>query len=420
MSIRVCTAFLLATGFIAADPLGAADWPNWRGPAHDGRSREVGLNMRWPEAGPPLLWQVEGCGGGYSSVAVADGRIFTIGRRGDAESVIAFSEEDGQELWATGFGTGGESNGTPTVDGDRVYAIGKDGDLVCCEVKTGRKVWSKRFGEDFGGKMMSGWGFSESPLVDGDRLVCTPGAQDAMIVVLDKGTGDEIWRSAAPADLGGRGSDGAGYSTVVVSEGAGVRQYVQLTGRGLVGIRASDGAFLWGYNMVANDTANIPTPIVEGDFVFASSGYGTGTVLLKLSKSGVGVEANEEFFLDSGTLQNHHGGMVLIDGYIYAGHGHNNGFPICVEMATGKVAWGGDERGPGSGSAAVTAADGHLIFRYENGVVALIEATPERYNLVASFTPAYQEGRSWAHPVVANGHLYLREQDKLMCYDLKR
>ena len=269
--------------------------------------------------------------------------------------------------------------------------------------------------------MMSGWGYSESPLIDGDRLLCTPGAKDAMIVALDKKTGKTIWQGKTPSDLGERGKDGAGYSGIVVSHGAGVKQYVQLTGRGVLSFRADDGKFLWNYNPVANGTANIPTPIASGDHIFCSTGYGTGSALLKLSKSGSsGVKAKEVYFLDDKTLQNHHGGMVLVNGKIYTGHKHNNGFPICVDLKSGEVEWGGDERGPGRGSAAVTYADGHLIFRYENGTLALIEATPKKYNLVASFDPAHQEGKSWAHPVVANGRLYLREQDKLMCYNLTK
>lgn len=399
----------------------AADWPTWRGPDHDGRSKEKNLDLDWSGDGPELLWQSEGCGRGYASVAVSGGTIYTIGRRGDAEHVIAFDEKSGSEKWATPFGKSGHSNGVPTVDDGRVYAIGRDGDLVCCDAKSGEKLWSKNFGEDFGGKMMSGWGYSESPLIDGDRLLCTPGANDAMIVALDKKTGKTIWKGKTPKDLGERGKDGAGYSGIVVSEGAGVKQYVQLTGRGVLSFRADDGKFLWNYNPVANDTANIPTPIATGDHIFCSTGYGTGSALLKLSKSGSsGVKAKEVYFLDDKTLQNHHGGMVLVDGKIYTGHKHNNGFPICVDLKSGDVEWGGDERGPGRGSAAVTYADGHLIFRYENGTVGLIEATPKKYNLVASFDPAYQEDKSWAHPVVANGRLYLREQDKLMCYNLTK
>jgi len=415
MKIAIALSLLLAPGLVIAK-----DWPNWRGPAHNGISEESGLDLDWPEDGPELLWQVDGCGKGYSSVAVADGKIFTIGNKKGGEHLTAFREKDGKELWSTQFGTAGHSNGTPTVDGDLVYAIGKDGDLVCCKVSDGKKVWSKRFDKDFDGKMMSGWGYSESPLIDGDRLICSPGGKDAMIVALDKKTGNEIW-ACEVEDLGDKGKDGAGYSTVVISEGAGIKQYVQLTGRGLIGVRAKDGKLLWNYNRVANGTANIPTPIVSGDHVFASTGYGTGAVLLKLSKRGAtGVKAEEEYFLESNTLQNHHGGMIRIGDHLYTGHKHNEGFPICVEISSGDVLWGGDERGPGSGSAAITAVDGHLIFRYQNGIVALIEATPDEYRLKASFKPVHQEKESWAHPVVANGRLLLREQDKLMCYDLSK
>ena len=412
---------VLAASVLAYSPARAVDWPNWRGPGHDGLSREKGLNTDWPEGGPQLLWESTGCGRGYSSVSVADGRIFTLGRRGNAECLIAFSEKDGMELWATGFGTSGHSNGTPSVDGNRVYAIGRDGDLVCCDVESGRKIWSKRFDKDFGGKMMSGWGYSESPLIDGDQLICTPGGSKAVLVALDKKTGRKIWGTKAPDDLGNKGQDGAGYSSVVISKAAGVKQYVQLTGRGIIGVDAASGTYLWHYNKVANGTANIPTPIASGDYIFCSTGYGTGSALLKLSKKGgSGIKAEEQYFLNSKTLQNHHGGMLLIGKQIYTGHKNNDGFPICVDMESGDVKWGGDTRGPGSGSAAITYFDGHLIFRYENGIVALIEATPEKYNLKASFKPVFQEKESWSHPVVANGNLYLREQDRLMCYDLRK
>ncbi len=396
-----------------------ANWAQWRGPQRDGKSPEKGLLQSWPEDGPPLVWEVDGLGSGYSSVSIADNRIFTLGRGDDSEHLIALSVKDGAELWSIPFGEGKHSNGTPTVVGEYVYAIGLKGDLICAEAATGKTVWSKRFSKDFGGKMMSGWGFSESPLIDGDRLLCTPGANDAMIVALDRKTGDEIWRAEVP-ELGRRGRDGAGYSSIVVSEGAGVKQYIQLTGRGLISIRASDGKFLWSYNAIANGTANIPTPIVAGDQVFCSTGYGTGAALLKLAKDGDGVKAEEQYFLKAGTFENHHGGMILLDGHVYAGAKHNNGFPTCIDLESGEIVWGGKLRGPGTGSAAITYADGNLIFRYQNGVVALIEATTDEYRLKGQFTPVFQKGPSWAHPVVAGGKLYLREQNKLMCYDLKK
>jgi outer membrane protein assembly factor BamB len=265
---------------------------------------------------------------------------------------------------------------------------------------------------------MSKWRWSESPLVDGDRLVFTPGARDAALVTVDKATGQEIWRAAIP-DLGPEGKDGAGYSSIVVSNGAGVKQYVQLLGRGVVGIRASDGEFLWGYNRVANDVANVSTPIVRDNLVFASTGYRTGSVLLELERSGDGVKARERYFLDAKTLQNHHGGLVLVGDHIYAGHGHNKGFPICVELESGKVAWGGNIRNAGTDSATVLYADGRIYFRYQNGVILLVEATPDGYAERGSFEIPDVRDPSWPHLAIADGRLYVREQDTLYCHDLR-
>lgn len=403
----------------------ATDWPQWRGPNRDGISTEKGLLKEWPKGGPPLAWRIKGLGSGMSSVAIAGGRLFTQGaRKNDGQRGVYVTALDlgaGKELWATAITTGSspEPNGTPTVDGALVYAVGKNGDLACLEAASGKLVWKKNFGADFGGKMMSGWGYSESPLVDGDRLICVPGAADAGIVALHKKTGELIWKSEAPS-FGGKGQDGAGYTGVVISYGAGVKQYVTLMGRGLVGVRASDGKFLWGYNRIANGTADIPTPIVKGDFVFGSSGYGDGgSALIKLSKEGDGVKAEESYYLSAGQLQNHHGGMILLGDYLYLGHGHNNGFPTCVEFKTGKIVWG-KERGPGSGSAAIVFADGHLYFRYQDATMALIEATPDGYHLKGSFLLASKNGESWPHPVIHDGKLYVRDQDALLCYDVKQ
>lgn len=218
---------------------------------------------------------------------------------------------------------------------------------------------------------------------------------------------------------GQAGGDGAAYSSIVISQGGGVKQYVQLVGRGVIGVAAKDGSFLWGYNRVANGTANIPTPIVKGDFVFCSTGYQTGSALLKLSSAGGDkVQAEEVYFLDPKTMQNHHGGMLLVGDHVYCGHGHNEGFPLCVQLATGKEAWR-PGRGAGSGSAAVAYADGHLYFRYQNGTMALLEANPQEYRLKGKFELASKRGESWPHPVIAHGKLYARDQDALLCYDIR-
>jgi len=420
--VFVVKAALLAAAI--ASPALAADWPGWRGPNRDAVSQEKGLLQQWGPQGPPLAWKAGGIGSGFSGVAVAGERLYTMGDKDGAQHVFALKREGGAVLWTSRVGpplvdSRGGARATPVVDGDRVYALGSGGDLVCLEGATGRVVWSKSLERDYGGQMMSRWMWSESPLVDGDRLVFTPGARAAALVAVDKATGRDVWRASIP-DLGPAGRDGAGYSSIVVSNGAGVKQYVQLLGRGLVGIRASDGKYLWGYNRVANGVANISTPLTRANWVFASTGYQTGSVLLELQPSGDGVAARELYFLDAKTLQNHHGGLVLVGNHVYAGQGHNKGFPICVDFITGKVAWGGDIRNAGNGSAAVMYADGRLYFRYENGVVVLIEASPTGYAEKGSFTIPDVRDPSWAHLSIADGRLYVREQDNLYCYDLRQ
>lgn len=396
----------------------AADWTSWRGPNRDGIAPEKGLQKEWTEKGPPLLWKADGFGNGYSSLSVSHGIMVTMGQRKGGTFVIGINQADGKELWATDIGKG-EPNCTPTIDGDVVYALGREGDLVCCELKTGKLVWSKNYKKDFGGSMMSGWGYSESPLVDGDRLIVTPGSNDAMIAALDKKSGSVIWKSAVP-NLGSKGNPGAGYSSVVISSAGGVKQYVQLVGKGIVSVAADDGRFLWNYNRIANGTANIPTPLVKDNFVFCSTGYRDGgTALLEIKKQGNELVAEEKYYLSADQLQNHHGGMVMTGDVVYFGNGHNNGFPVCVEWKTGKIVWGGKLRGPGSGSAAVLMADGNLYFRYEDGKMALIEATPSEYRLKGAFELASKNGKSWPHPVIVDGLMYLRDHNTLLCYDVR-
>ena len=413
---------LFLSALAAANAL--ADWPQFRGTNRDAQSAETGLLQRWPSGGPKLAWQVSGLGGGYSSVSIQNGRLFTMGDLGADQFVIALSLDSKTIQWKTRIGPAWTDDryagprGTPTADGELVYAIGTEGDLMALEAATGKVRWTKSLPGDFGGRMMSGWKWAESPLVDGDRLVATPGASSALVVCLEKATGKEIWRTKA-GEMGTAGRDGAGYASIVISNGAGVKQYVQLMGRGVVGVRASDGKFLWNYNRVANDTANISTPIISGDFVFSATGYQTGSGLLKLSKAGEGVTATEQYFLDGKTFQNHHGGMVLVGGHIYAGQGHRMGLPICIELSTGRKVWGGDIRNDGKGSAAVAYADSHLIFRYENGLVMLIEATPTGYKEKGQFQIPSGSPLSWSYPAIEGGKLFLRDQDRLLVYDIK-
>jgi outer membrane protein assembly factor BamB len=414
--------------FLAGAPLLAADgdWPQWRGPERNGRAPDTGLLQSWPEGGPPLLWRAAGLGNGFSSVAVAGDRIYTLGDLEDAQYAIAVSRSDGSRLWATKVGPKWDdkylgSRSTPTVDGDRVYVETTEGDVICLDAASGKEHWRRSLPDDFGGAMMLAkgqwqWKFSESPLVDGDRVIVTPGAKNAALVALNKKTGEEIWRTALP-ELGEHGEDGAGYASVVVSEARGKRQYVQFVGRGVIGVDAETGRFLWGYNRVANGVANIATPIVDGDHVFASSGYETGSALIEIVGKGGGLKAKEIYFLEPTTMQNHHGGLILHEGTVYTGTGHNKGLPLAVDMKSGKVAWG-PIRNEGQSSAAIAYADGHLYLRYQNGLMVLVEATPEEYREKGSFMIPDVKHQSWAHPVIAGGKLYLREQDNLFCYDL--
>jgi len=423
MRPMIDAAFAVAIAASAGGAI-ASDWPGWRGPNRDGQSPETGLLQEWPAVGPRLVFKARGIGAGLSSVAVVGDRIYTMGDKEGSQQVFALNKADGRIVWSARVGPPwddeyAEPRGTPTVDGDLVYALGTEGDLVALETKSGKERWRKSLVRDFGGSMSTMWKFSESPLVDGDRLVFTPGARDAALVAVDKKTGQTIWKAAVP-DLGPRGKDGAAYSGIVISNGAGVKQYVQLMGRGLVGIRASDGKFLWGYNRIANDVANIPTPLVRGDHVFASTGYQTGAALVQLVPEGGGVAAREVYFLPASTFQNHHGGLVLVGDHVYAGHGHNKGFPISLDFMTGKVAWGGDIRNAGSGSAAVLYADNRLYYRYQNGLVLLVEATPTGYSEKGSFTIPEVTQPSWPHLVISDGRLYVREQDSLYVYDVRR
>ncbi len=413
-----CAAALI---FSVTIPASAADWYQWRGPNRDGISSDTGLSHDWSSNKPELLWRTKGLGKGMSSVAISNGHLFTLGERKGETFLICRKLQDGSEIWETSLGGNGGPNCTPTVDPEAglVFGLTKNGILTCLKTGSGEVVWSKDYAKDFGGAMMSGWGYSESPLVDGDRLICTPGAAGAMVVALDKNTGGVIWKTdTSGADLGEKGKDGAGYGSPVISNGGGVKQYVQMVGRGLVSVAADDGRLLWSYNRIANGTANIPTPVVSGDLVFGTTGYGDGgSVLLKLSKAGDGVAAEEVYYKSSKELQNHHGGVILVDGKLYLGHGHNNGFPQCVDLNTGETHWD-KTRGAGTGSAAITYADGHLFFRYEDHTMALIEANPEGYRLKGTFTIDSANGKSWPHPVVQAGKLYLRDQDELLCYDV--
>jgi len=416
--IALSVPFAASVVFSADSSPAPSGWHQFRGPNRDGISTETGLLKSWPAEGPKLLWEIKGAGAGMGSVTAGNGRLFVVGNRKEGVSLTAFDLTTRDEIWSTVISDKRDQpNGAPTFDGERLFAVSKDGVLACCDAGSGKLIWRTSYTNDLGGQIMSGWGYSESPLVDGDLVIGVPGGNESIVAAMDKKTGAVKWKSSLLADVGKKGKDGAGYTGVVISNGGGVKQYITLVGRGLVSVRASDGKTLWTYNEVANGTANIPTPLVWDDYVFTSSGYGTGAALLRLTKDGEGVKAEERYFLKAGTFQNHHGGMVRIGDYIYAGSGHNNGIPVCLEWKTGKVVWEQGER-PGRESAAVISAEGQLYFRWQDGTMGLMEATPSGYKLGGTFKLPNTKGPSWPNPSIHDKKLFIRAQDQIFCYDL--
>jgi outer membrane protein assembly factor BamB len=405
-----------ATEEEAAAVAASGDWPQFRGPKRDGVSDETGMLTEWPKDGPKLVWKATGLGEGFSTVAVAGNRVFTMGDAGGSCQVFAIDRARGTKLWATPIGkTGGSYAGprcTPTADGERVYALGQHGDLVCLDAAKGTVRWKKNMQSDFGGRP-GGWSYTESPLIDGERLICTPGGKGATMVALDKTSGKVVWKASVPGD------PAAGYSSAVIAEVGGVRHYVQLTADMVIGVAAKDGKLLWQYGKdhFGGNTANIPSPVVNGDEVFCVAGYGRGGGLVKLTAEGGKVSAKEVYFKRE--LNNKHGGVVRVGDYLY-GDRDDSGFPYCAAWSDGSVKWPKRERTKGSGSAAITAADGYLYVRYNNGWVALVEATPDGYREKSTFKIPDSSSNSWPHPVVAGGRLYLREKDSLWVYDVKQ
>lgn len=389
------------------------DSPQFRGPRRDGHAGNANnITNTWPSSGPKPAWSAGGLGSGYAAVSVANGRVFTMGLVGNDEKVFALNERDGRSAW--GVSTGGDAyrNGagdgprcTPTVNGDRVFALGANGDLVCLDAKSGQRRWHKNILKEFDGRNIQ-WGICESPLIDGEKLIVTPGGRGATMVALNKSNGNVIWKSRVPGD------PNAGYASAIVVDVGGVRQYVNVTARGLIGVRANDGEFLWQNNSAANGTANCSAPVFFENHIFYGSGYGTGGACVRLESNGNTTRAEEIY--KTKQMKNHHGGMVVVDGLLY---GCDEERLTCLDLLSGKVMW--QDRSPGKGS--ITFADGMLIVRNEQGPVTLIEANSQRYVEKGQFDqPSRSRRQAWAYPVIANGHLLLRDQETLLCYDLRR
>jgi len=397
----------------------ADDWPQWRGPQRNGVSKETGLLKNWPKEGPKLRWKISDAGNGYAAPSVLGDRIYMLGNEGlENEFVAAYAVADGKRMWSAKLGKVGNpkqdpsfpaARSTPAVESETLYALGSDGDLAAVERSTGKIRWQKNLRADFGGKPGE-WAYSESPLVDGETLVCTPGGSEATLLALNKKTGDVLWKAALPDH------DLAAFASCVVVEFGGVKQYVQLLQKGLVGVDAKTGKLLWRYaKPISRYGANIPTPLVaDGHIYVASAGTGGGLVKL-VAKDGT-VGAQEVYF--ESKLPTAIGGTVKVGENLY---GTTAQAMLCLEFQTGKVKW--EERA--IGAAAICYADDRLYLHGENGSVALVEPSAEGYREHGRFTPPDPPKRSsgmeksWAYPVVANGSLFIRDHQTLWCYDVQ-
>ena len=560
---RISAIALTLAAFAQNASSGQFDWPQWQGPDRTAHSKETGLVKEWPKGGPPLAWKAKGLGGGDSAPSVAAGRIYGMSHRGADEMVWALSEKDGKEMWAVRIAPALSQSwpqskegpsATPTVDGDRLYVMGLAGNVACLQASDGKIIWQRNLVADFGGRSPM-WSFRESPLVDGEKVICTPGGEQTTMVALSKHNGETIWKAfvpdrasggqpqnrgpgggrpsvmqndpvlstldkdhnkeisaeelaAAPAVLleldknkdgklsedevspqpgDGQGNrprsrrgpgimrmmkalsaldadesgtieeaeiknavaalqkldvnhdgklteeeagmkymgpqnTGAAYSSAIAIDFGGQRQYIQLLAMTVAGVSAADGKLLWRYDKPANGMRiNISTPIYHDGHVFATSAYGAGGGLARLTKNAAGEFAAEEVWF-SKSMENHHGGVILHDGALFGANGGNGGgYLACLDFKTGEVLWNEadrDKRRVTKGSVAF--ADDRIYYRTEEGPIVLIEPSRKEYLERGRFDqPERTDKPAWAHPVIANGKLYIRDQDTLFCYDVK-
>jgi outer membrane protein assembly factor BamB len=415
--------------------VGKFDWPRWRGPNNDAVSTETGLLKEWPKDGPKLLWTAKGLGTGFGTPSVAGGYVFGMGSREGKDGVWAVKEADGSPVWFAPIADprparpNNGPGGTPTYHAGKLYAVTNNGTVARVDAATGKVEWTKNYKKDFGGGDPM-WGYNDSVLVDGDKVVCAPTGSKAAMAALKADTGEVIWT----ADAGPVGG-GAGYSSPIKVTAGGVPMYLLVTGQtaGLIGVHADTGKVLWRHTKNAyGSTAQVPVPVVKGDKVFVSTAYGGGRALLQIVPESQEKVSVKEIKSEKGNQRgnppmNHHGGMVLVGDHVYFGSGQNNGLPACIDMNTGEVAWVAEKNLPGgNGSAGYLYADGRLYIRYQNGLLALVEPSPkpDEFKVVSSFKlpPPVLTGtgtESWPHPVIANGKLLIRDQNVLYAYDVK-
>jgi outer membrane protein assembly factor BamB len=391
------------------------NWPSFHGTDRTNKSSETGLLKEWPTGGPALVWTVTGLGDGYSSVSVADGLIFTEGQSGNQSFVFCFDlsgklvwKKPNGQAWNTTLSWASSykgSRGTPTYDNGTVYCLSEEGRLTAFEAKSGIEKWARELTTDFEAEIPE-YGYSESVLVDGSNLFVKPAGKKGYQVCLDKLTGKTLWVNT---DIPGT----IAYNSAIIHEDGGYRQLISASSDYFYGIDSRSGKLLWKFNFVNQRELNLTDAVCFKDYVFITSGYGKGSVLLRLKPAISGLEAEQVWKTD--LMDNHHGGVILHNGYLY-GSGSNSKGWFCLDFLTGKQAWKADGKG------SVTFADGMLYTLDErSGIVRLVKATPEKYEQTGEFkVPKTDAGMSWAHPVVCGGRLYIRQGDKLFAYNIRQ
>jgi len=417
--MKSCARELALLASVAAGICLAADptWPQWRGPRRDDCSTETGLLKQWPAGGPRLRWSAAGCGVGYSSVAVTKDLIYTAGTSNQVTFVVAF-DHAGTPRWRSAIGPGWEAGtqmpwaasydgtrSTPTVDKGFVFQLSDCGLLAAFNAMDGSPVWSVDLLARFDAPCLD-YGFTESVLVDGDRVICCPGGRKGLMAALDRKTGSTVWAAT-------NSGDAASFSSPILVEDQGFRQIVALTENHIIAVDAGAGRLLWRHPFTNERKNNISTPIYRKPYLFASTGYGAGSVLLKLAPQGTDMTATVVW--TNAALDNAHGGVVMVDGFLY-GASHRKPAWVCLEFETGRERY----RDPGVGMGSITYADGMLFCLGERGTVALVKCMPATYTELARFDlPKGGRGQFWAHPVVCGGRLYIRHDDRLFAYDIK-
>jgi len=408
-------AFILLSGLFMSQLSKAQQISEWRPENRTGVSAETGLLKSWPADGPNLLWSNIELSKGNSSVSFGNNTMFTTGTQ-DSVDVLYALDMNGKLLWQTAMGRAWnesfpESRATPTVEGNKVYTCSGYGDIACIDGTTGNIIWSYKASELHKGTYGS-WGIAESLLIDGDKLYFSPGGPETMTIALDKTTGNLIWKSASL-------NDKPGYVSPILIEYAGKKMIINVSLGHIFAVDAAKGEILWTVAHVnsrpGHDLIFCVTPLFHNGMVYVTAGYNTGGMMVKIADDGKSVNVA---WTDS-VLDVHHGGVVLVDGYIYGSNWLNNGNGnwCCIDWNTGEKMWEVPWKCKGS----IISAEGMLyIYDEKKGNAGLLKANPEKFDLVSSFQVTQGvSGPFWAHPVIHNGVLYLRHNNALMAYDIK-